>query len=106
MPAKSAKPGIAAKAPSPKTPKTNAASFEVLRAWVADGDLNTDFISNLWDPAGYGTFLADLARQIADGILEDNPGLKQASVVAAIRRGFLAELDQQSEAEIVRSKKK
>ncbi len=104
--AKAAKTGDkpAAKA-SPKAAKDTASSFEVLRAWVADGDLHTDFISNLWDPDGYGTFLADLARQISDGILEDNPGLKSASVLAAIRQGFLAEIDKLSEAEMVRRKK-
>ena len=85
--------------------KDEAKSFEVLRAWVADGDLHTDFISNLWDPSGYGTFLADLARQLTDGILEDDPSLKPASVLAQIRKGFLDELDNSEEAEIVRSKR-
>lgn len=82
-----------------------ATSFEVLRAWVAEGDLHTDFISNLWDPAGYGTFLADLARQISDGMVEDDPSRKSAAVLAQIRKGFLAELDNLSDAEMVRKKK-
>ena len=88
-----------------KTPKDDARSFEVLRAWVADGDLHTDFISNLWDPSGYGTFLADLARQLTDGILEDDPSLRPVAVLAQIRKGFLDELDSSEEAEIVRSKR-
>ncbi len=100
---KAASPGTKAAKPGAKAPKLSTNSFEVLRAWVDDGDLHTDFISNLWEPAGYGAFLADLARQISDGILEDNPGLKSASVLAAIRDGFLDELDQLSDAEMVRS---
>ncbi len=91
--------------PVPGAAKEDTASFEVLRAWVAQGDLHTDFISNLWEPQGYGTFLADLARQITDGILEDNPSLKASAVMAQIRKGFLEEVDNLSEAEMVREKK-
>lgn len=93
------------KSPTPGAAKGDAGSFEVLRAWVADGDLYTDFISNLWEPQGYGTFLADLARQITDGILEDDPSLKASVVMAEIRKAFVDELDNLSEAEMVRHKK-
>lgn len=102
MPGKQDKKG---KSPTPGAAKGDAGSFEVLRAWVADGDLYTDFISNLWEPQGYGTFLADLARQIADGILEDDPSLKASVVMAEIRKAFAEELDNLSEAEMVRHKK-
>lgn len=90
--------------PVPDAAQQDKGSFEVLRAWVAQGDLHTDFISNLWDPEGYGTFLADLARQITDGILEDDPKLKKELVLALIRKGFDDELDGENDPEVVRER--
>lgn len=67
-------------------------SQEVLRAWVAHGQLICALCPTRWrDPSAWGILLADAARHVANAI-RDGGGDEPSTTVAKIRSMFNLEL--------------
>jgi hypothetical protein len=70
----------------------DAASFEILRVWIADSAQHITLDTGVWeDPAAWGIMLADLAKHIARAYHQEN-GLDEASTLERIKAGLSAEL--------------
>ena len=64
---------------------------EIARLWLEGEEMHCSLVPDAFDePGTWGAVMADLARHVADGLVED--GHKPEEVLAAIREGFLAEL--------------
>ena len=66
---------------------------EVLRAWIAKGDLHCTLRPTIWPDAGnWGILLADAARHIA-AAFQEHSGQSPIDSLSRIRALFNAELD-------------
>lgn len=71
----------------------DAKAFELVRAWVADGELHVSLQMGGWDdPAAWGTVLADLARHVAR-FYEAQKRLDPEETMERVRSAMDAELD-------------
>ena len=68
-------------------------AFELVRAWVADGDLHVSLQMGGWDdPTAWGVVIADLVRHVARFYAEQK-GLNPEETMARVRAAMGAELD-------------
>ena len=83
--------------PIPPAAGNDPGAQEVLRAWVADESLHCSIRTEAWkDPAAWGIFLADAARQVT-GVLEgghDGPraALRREEILRRIADQFASEI--------------
>ena len=82
----------------PPAAQADEESWELLRAWVAEGGLHCSLKVGVYEAEGireeqaWGTILADAARHIADAL--SSLGLRDSdAALVEIRRHFAAELD-------------
>ena len=77
----------------PPDAEGDAKASEVLRAWIAKGDLHCTLRPTIWpDPGNWGILLADAARHVA-AALQEHSGRSPIESLARIRALFNAELD-------------
>jgi hypothetical protein len=70
---------------------------EVLRAWLAHGDLHCSLKPTIWEDAGHwGLLLADVARHVAHAL--EQKGQDPEEVLERIRDAFDTAMDDLSEA--------
>lgn len=68
-------------------------AFELVRAWVAQGDLYVSLQMGGWDdPTAWGVVLADLVRHVAR-FYEEQKHLRPEQTIARVRDAMDAELD-------------
>ncbi len=68
-------------------------AFELVRAWVAQGDLHVSLQMGGWDdPTAWGVVLADLVRHVAR-FYEEQKHLRPEQTIARVRDAMDAELD-------------
>ena len=73
--------------------KGDPKAFELVRAWVAEGELHVSLQMGDWDdPAAWGTVLADLARHVAR-FYEEKKGLGPEETMERVRDAMDAELE-------------
>jgi hypothetical protein len=78
----------------PTVAQMDAASFELLRVWVADQAQQISLRPGIWqDPTAWGTMLADLARSIVKVHQENDEDLDAESFLAALLEGFDTEIE-------------
>ena len=78
----------------PTVAATDAASFELLRLWVAEGAQQITLRSGIWqDPSAWGVMLADLARSIVKVHAEQDAELDAEAFLAAVLEGFDNEIE-------------
>ena len=78
----------------PAAAQKDAASFELLRVWVAQQSQQISLRPGVWqDPAAWGVMLADLARNIVQVHAESDPDLDSEAFVAALLEGFDTEIE-------------
>lgn len=81
-----------------KPTTTGDQAHEMIRAWVADGDLHCKLNIGSWgdnEPMGWGILLSDVARHVADALYEQH-GIEREHTLAAIRAVFNDELNSPS----------
>lgn len=72
----------------------DAASFELIRVWVAEHSQQISLRPGVWqDPAAWGVMLADLARNIVQVHAENDEDLDAAAFVATLLEGFDTEIE-------------
>ena len=85
----------------PAAARTDAKSFELLRAWIADSDLHVSLQLGGWEePSPWGVVLADLARHVANFYVEKK-GMNREEVKAILLEEFNEELANGSDEEVV-----
>lgn len=68
-------------------------AFELVRAWVAQGDLHVSLQMGGWDdPTAWGVVLADLVRHVAH-FYQEQKRLNPEKTVERVRDAMNAELD-------------
>ena len=73
-------------------------AFELVRAWVAQGELHVSMQMGGWDdPTAWGVVLADLVRHVARFYAEQKQ-LRPEQTIARVRDAMDAELDGEEEA--------
>lgn len=78
----------------PAAAMKDAASFELLRLWVADQSQQITLRPGVWeDPSAWGVMLADLARNIVQVHLEADANLDAESFLAQLLEGFDNEVE-------------
>jgi hypothetical protein len=78
----------------PKVAAAEAASFELLRVWVAKQAQQITLRAGIWqDPAAWGVMLADLARNIVTVHAEQDEQLDTEAFLAALLEGFDTEIE-------------
>jgi Domain of unknown function (DUF5076) len=71
----------------------DAKAFELVRAWVAQGDLHVSLQMGGWDdPTAWGVVLADLVRHVAR-FYQEQKRLNPQATIARVRDAMDAELD-------------
>ena len=81
----------------PPLAKADAKSFELIRAWVAQGNLHVSLELGGWEgPEAWGVVLADVLRHVAN-FYKQSQGLDPAETTARVRSIFEAELDSADE---------
>ena len=79
----------------PDVAASDAASFELLRVWVAQQSQQITLRPGIWqDPSAWGTFLADLARSIVKIHAENDEELDAEAFLAAMLEGFDTEIEE------------
>ena len=79
----------------PAVAARDAASFELLRVWVAEQSQQITLRPGIWqEPSAWGTFLADLARSIVKVHVEHDPELDGEAFLAAVLEGFDTEIEE------------
>lgn len=77
----------------PEAAKHDPNSLEIIRIWIANENQHFSLRVGLWnDPAAWGLFLADLARNVAISYEQDTSLDKQASL-DRIKLAFNTELE-------------
>ena len=72
----------------------DAAAFELLRVWVAQGAQQITLRPGIWqDPSAWGVMLADLARSIVKIHAENDAELDTEAFLAAVLEGFDTEIE-------------
>ncbi len=78
----------------PAAAQKDAASFELIRVWVAQQSQQISLRPGVWeDPAAWGVMLADLARNIVQVHVENDEDLDAEAFVAALLEGFDTEIE-------------
>jgi hypothetical protein len=78
----------------PKVAAQDAASFELLRVWVAQQAQQITLRPGIWqDPSAWGVMLADLARNIVQVHVENDEDLDAEAFLAAVLEGFDGEIE-------------
>ena len=78
----------------PPASTRDAASFELLRVWIAEQGQHVSLRSGVWeDPFAWGIVLADLARHIALAHQLQNEGADPAAFLTRLLEGFQAEIE-------------
>ena len=78
----------------PTTAAKDAASFELLRVWVAQQSQQITLRPGIWeDPSAWGVMLADLARSIVKVHAENDEDLDTEAFLAALLEGFDTEIE-------------
>ena len=71
-----------------------AASFELLRVWVAQQSQQITLRPGIWEePAAWGVMLADLARSIVKVHAENDEELDAGAFLGAVLEGFDTEIE-------------
>src|ERR1700759_918405 len=71
----------------------DAKAFELVRAWVAQGELHVSLQMGGWDdPTAWGVVLADLVRHVAR-FYDEQKHLRPEQTIARVRDAMDAELD-------------
>src|SRR5262249_27313124 len=82
----------------PQAAANDPKAFELVRAWVAQGDLHVSMQMGGWDdPTAWGVVLADLVRHVARFYAEQK-ALNPEQTIARVRDAMDAELDGEEEA--------
>ncbi len=77
--------------PIPPMAETDSSAVEILRAWVAKGDLHCTLSPNAWEDAScWGVVLADVARHVTSALQQS--GKDPHDTLARIRHAFDAEM--------------
>ncbi len=72
-------------------------AFELVRAWVAQGDLHVSLQMGGWDdPTAWGVVLADLVRHVAR-FYADHKRMNPEQTIERVRGALDAELDGEEE---------
>ena len=78
----------------PRVATEDAASFELLRVWVANQAQQITLRPGIWqDPAAWGVMLADLARNIVQVHVENDEDMDAEGFLAALLEGFDGEIE-------------
>ena len=78
----------------PKAAAQDAASFELIRVWVAQQSQQITLRAGVWeDPAAWGVMLADLARNIVQVHAENDEELDAEAFLAGLLEGFDTEIE-------------
>lgn len=78
----------------PDAAAQDAASFELLRVWVAQQSQQISLRPGIWeDPSAWGVMLADLARNIVTVHAENDANLDSEAFLAAMLEGFDTEIE-------------
>ncbi len=78
----------------PAAAEKDAASFELIRVWVARQSQQISLRPGVWeDPAAWGVMLADLARNIVQIHVENDAELDAEAFIAALLEGFDTEIE-------------
>jgi ABC-type uncharacterized transport system YnjBCD substrate-binding protein len=78
----------------PKAAAQDAASFELLRVWVAQQAQQITLRPGIWeDPSAWGVMLADLARNIVQVHVEHDAELDGEAFLASLLEGFDGEIE-------------
>ncbi len=78
----------------PPVAKRDAASFELLRVWIAEQGQHVSLRSGVWeDPFAWGIVLADLARHIVHAESLARKDLDQEAFFKRMLEGFEAEIE-------------
>ena len=72
----------------------DAASFELLRVWIAQQSQQISLRPGVWqEPSAWGVMLADLARNIVQVHVEHDEDLDGEAFLAALLEGFDNEIE-------------
>jgi hypothetical protein len=86
--------GIEKQLAVPSVAQKDAASFELIRVWVAQQSQQISLRPGVWqDPAAWGVMLADLARNIVQVHVENDDELDGGAFLAALLEGFDTEIE-------------
>ena len=78
----------------PDVAAKDAASFELLRVWVAQQSQQITLRPGIWqEPSAWGIMLADLARSIVKVHAENDEDLDSEAFLAAVLEGFDTEIE-------------
>jgi len=78
----------------PKAAAQDAASFELLRVWVANQAQQITLRPGVWqDPSAWGVMLADLARNIVTVHAENDEDFESEVFLASLLEGFDTEIE-------------
>ena len=78
----------------PPAATRDAASFELLRVWIAEQGQHVSLRSGVWeDPFAWGIVLADLARHIVNAESLTRKDLDQNVFLKRLLEGFAAEIE-------------
>lgn len=76
----------------PPPAKADPKSFELIRAWVAGGDLHVSLEMGGWDdPTAWGVVLADVLKHVAN-FYQQRKGLAPEETAARVKAAFDAEV--------------
>ena len=71
---------------------TDETKTDLARLWLEGEEMHVSLVPDAFEsPETWGAVMADLARHVAAGLVED--GHNREEVIAAIRDAFLVELD-------------
>ena len=86
--------GIEKQLAVPDAAQKDAASFELIRVWVAQQSQQISLRPGVWsEPGAWGVMLADLARNIVQVHVENDEDLDAEAFVAALLEGFDTEIE-------------
>jgi hypothetical protein len=78
----------------PAAAQQDAASFELIRVWVAQQAQQITLRPGVWqEPSAWGVMLADLARSIVKIHAENDEDLDAEAFLAALLEGFDTEIE-------------
>lgn len=79
---------------APPAAARDAASFELLRVWIAEQGQHVSLRSGVWEDAfAWGIVLADLARHIVHAESLARKGLDEDAYLKRMLEGFQAEIE-------------
>ena len=79
----------------PDAAAKDAASFELLRVWIAQQSQQITLRPGIWqEPSAWGVMLADLARSIVKVHAENDEDLDAEAFLSAVLEGFDTEIEE------------